>query len=346
MDLQSERSISTKRHNIMKPLVSFITPFFNAEKFITETIDSVLNCGYDMFELILVDDGSTDQSLEICRGFAEKSPKIRVLKHPSGVNKGVSTSRKVGIEEAKGEFIYFLDSDDIILPGMLSQYIDFFYKHADVVLIHGEIMVKNLPAGARNLEHDFIIGYTDRKYRLQVEPYYLKSNRICNSTVCVRKKILEGIDFDYRQSLPLGEDWVLWNLLALKGSFYYLARPVIKYRVHEKSATSYAIQKGQIFMQYNLIENYLCLMAKTTDKQLKQKVKENLLDLINELYKSYQSKSLPNNSEQGVFNDLTPNTELVLSLKKKINNLEKGYGYYFYFIYILKKFLSKLSLKK
>lgn len=330
----------------MNPLVTFVIPVFNAERFLEETVESALNCGYEPIEVILVEDGSTDTSNTICQSLKNKSPHIKVLRHEKGINKGASASRKLGIKNSKGEFIYFLDADDVLLPGVIKQYINIFAKNLDTILIHGEMQVVDLPEGMKNLEDGFLIGLSDRKYFLAEEPYYLKNNRICNSTVCVRKKILEGIDFDYRQSLPLGEDWVLWNLLAQKGYFYYYAKPVIHYRIHENSATCQALNKGDRFVQYSLIENYLCLMAKTTDKQLKQKVNENLLDLINELYKSYQSEPLPKNSEQSVFNDLTPNVELVLSLKKKINNLEKGYGYYFYFIYILKKFISKLSLKK
>ena len=330
----------------MNPLVTFVIPVYNAERFLEETVESALNCGYEPLEVILVEDGSTDTSNKICQSLKIKSPHVKVLQHEKGINKGASASRKLGINNSKGEFIYFLDADDVLLTGVIKQYIHIFTKNPDAVLIHGEIQVVDPPEGMKNLEDGFVIGLSDRKYFLAEEPYYLINNRICNSTVCVRKKILEGIDFDYRQSLPLGEDWVLWNLLAQRGYFYYFAKPVIHYRIHENSATCQAIHKGDRFVQYNLIENYLCLMTKTTDTQLKQKVKENLLDLINELYKSYQSIPLAKNGEEGVFNDLTPNAELVLSLKKKINNLEKGYGYYFFFIYIIKKLLSKLFLKK
>jgi len=299
-----------------------------------------------MFELILVDDGSTDQSLEICRIYEKKAPKIRILRHPGGVNQGVSTTRKVGIEDSKGEFIYFLDADDIILPGILSQYIDIFNKYADVVLIHGEIKVKNLPAGAQNLEHDFIIGYSDRKYRLQDEPYYLKSDRICTSTVCVRKEALTGISYSYNQIFPMCEDWLLWTLLSFKGSYYYFARPVIWYRIHENSLTYRAHQKGQVFLNYNLLEYYLCLIARCNDPELNKSVRDNLFDVINELYASYREDPTEKVDTISGLEQAIPRDKLVLSLKDKIYKLERGYGYYFYFLYIIKQFMWKLFGRK
>ncbi len=326
----------------MNPLVSFIIPFYNAEKFIAETIDSVLLCGYEQSEIIIVDDGSTDNSLKICCSYEKKTPKIKIIQHNDKTNKGASTSRKTGIQEAKGEFIYFLDADDILLPGVIDKYVAVFSENPDVVLIHGEIIDLRATDDLPKMEHNFVIGFSNRKYLLSDESYYLKSNRICNSTVCVRKSALIDIDFNYDQIFPLGEDWVLWNLLALKGSFYYFARPMIKYRIHKNSATSLALQKKQVYLQYNLMENYLCMLAKTRDAALRGNIKDKLFDLINDLYKVYQKKPITESDQQGIYEQVVPRDQLIISLKKKIYNLERGYGYYFYFLYIVKRVFSKL----
>lgn len=330
----------------MNPLVSFIVPVYNAEKFVAEAINSALTCGYEEIQIILVDDGSTDQSLEICSSFEKKYENITVIQHPGGVNKGVSTTRKVGIENAKGEFIYFLDSDDIIIPGILSQYVDIFNKQADVVLIHGEIKVKNMPSVTQNPEHDFIIGYSDRMYRLKDEPYYLKSDRICTSTVCVRKEALTGIAYSYNQIFPMCEDWLLWTLFSFKGVYYYFARPVIWYRIHENSLTYRAHQKGQVFLSYNLLEYYLCLLARCNDPELNKSVRDYLFDVINELYASYRENPAIKDNNIAGLEQVIPRDKLVLSLKDKIYKLERGYGYYFYFLYVIKQFLWKLFGKK
>lgn len=330
----------------MNPIVSFIIPVYNAEKFVAEAINSVLTCGYEVFEIILVDDGSTDKSLEICYSFEKKSENIRIFRHPGGINKGVSFTRKLGIQEAKGEFVYFLDADDILFPGIIDQYVNIFNSFHDVILVHGEITIlRDASHYSHKMEPGFFLGMSDRKYHLKDEPYYLKSNRICTSTVCIRKEALIDINFNYDQVFPLAEDWLLFTLLAQKGCFYYIARPVIKYRVHENSVTFIAHQKGQGYLNYNLIEYYLCLMARTTNDALREEAKDHLFDLINELYITYQ-ESPGDKGKPGIMDQAIPLNQHVMLLKKKIGNLEKGYGYYFYFFYLFKQFLWKLFSRK
>src|ERR687889_2435319 len=93
-----------------KPLVSSIIIFLNRERFIQEAIESVFAQTYDNWELLLVDDGSTDGSTQIALRYAERYPeKVRYLEHPGHQNSGMSASRNLGIRYAKGEYIAFLD---------------------------------------------------------------------------------------------------------------------------------------------------------------------------------------------------------------------------------------------
>lgn len=93
--------------------VSVIIPVYNAEKTLNKCIDSVLSQDYDNFELLLIDDGSTDSSLAICNNYAQRNNKIRVFPKSNG---GVSSARNLGIDNANGEWITFIDSDDYIEP--------------------------------------------------------------------------------------------------------------------------------------------------------------------------------------------------------------------------------------
>src|SRR5689334_5372936 len=100
-----------------KLLVSIITPFFNTENFLQEAIESVIYQTYENWELLLIDDGSTDNSMRIAQEYAAKYPdKIRYLEHHKHQNRGKSTSRNLGINHAKGEYICFLDADDVFMP--------------------------------------------------------------------------------------------------------------------------------------------------------------------------------------------------------------------------------------
>lgn len=98
-------------------MISIIVPVYNAEKYLRETIYSILNQDFHDFELILINDGSKDKSLEICNEFEQKYPQIRVFDQK---NSGVSAARNKGLREAKGEYIAFADADDLLEEDMLS----------------------------------------------------------------------------------------------------------------------------------------------------------------------------------------------------------------------------------
>lgn len=103
-----------------KPYVSVIIPFYNEEDFLDETIQSVLNQTYQNWELLLVDDGSTNKSRDIAMNYAsEYEDRVRHLKHPGNVNKGSSATRNLGIENSRGDLIAFLDADDFLEPDYL-----------------------------------------------------------------------------------------------------------------------------------------------------------------------------------------------------------------------------------
>src|SRR5918994_2063107 len=100
-----------------KSLVSCIVIFLDEERFIEEAIKSVFAQTYENWELLLVDDGSTDGSTQIALRYAERHPgKVRYLEHPGHQNRGMSASRNLGISQAKGEYVALLDADDVWLP--------------------------------------------------------------------------------------------------------------------------------------------------------------------------------------------------------------------------------------
>ena len=98
-----------------QPLVSIIMPVYNCEKYISEAIESVLSQSYQNWELLIVDDGSTDNTAEVMREYAEKSDKIRTIFKENG---GVTSARLRGVQESTGDWIAFMDGDDYIEPQM------------------------------------------------------------------------------------------------------------------------------------------------------------------------------------------------------------------------------------
>ena len=95
----------------MNPKISVIVPVYNVEKYLCSCIDSILAQTFTDFELLLIDDGSRDKSGEICDEYANKDCRVKVFHKENG---GVSSARNLGIDESKGEYLFFVDSDDII----------------------------------------------------------------------------------------------------------------------------------------------------------------------------------------------------------------------------------------
>jgi len=119
-------------------LVSITIPFYNAERFLRETIMSVFAQTYTQWELLLVDDGSVDRSSQIARGFAQEYPgKVRCLEHPDHNNLGVNAARNLGAQNSRGEFLAFLDSDDIWLPGKLEASVASLMEHPEAGFLFG-----------------------------------------------------------------------------------------------------------------------------------------------------------------------------------------------------------------
>lgn len=120
-----------------KPLVTIVVPVYNVEKYLNECINSLVKQDYENIEIILVDDGSKDNSLKICREFQEKYKNIKVIEQE---NLGVSVARNKGIENANGEWICFVDSDDYMEPDMISKMVKKTEEEEFDVLITPPIM--------------------------------------------------------------------------------------------------------------------------------------------------------------------------------------------------------------
>ena len=125
-----------------EPLVSAITIFLDAETFLREAIESVLAQTYANWELLLVDDGSTDGSTEIALGYARLYPqRIRYLEHEGHRNRGMSASRNLGIPHARGEYIALLDADDVWLPLKLERQVAILESDPESAMVYGATRV-------------------------------------------------------------------------------------------------------------------------------------------------------------------------------------------------------------
>ena len=269
---------------MLNPLVSIIIPVYNQEAYVEEAINSTLAQTYENIEVLVVDDGSTDGTYGLLTGYLS-NPKITILTHRGHKNHGVSRSRKLAINKAKGKYISFLDSDDIFLPDKIETQISHMEQNNDVVLCHGffdEFSEKKHKS--ISFAHAYI---SDKviKYDRLARPNFLKQNGICNSTVIVKTEAIKDIHFDFNQAFQF-EDWLTWTLIAEKGPFLFLPDKLTKYRYHPDSAT-YQLDKNRLLVYYSRIEFYICLFSKTKRVGVKIKCIKELLLTIVRLYRSY-----------------------------------------------------------
>lgn len=143
--------------------VSVIVVFKDEERFLQEAVDSVFGQRFDGWELLLVDDGSSDGSVEIARRQVERRPgAVRYLQHPGGANLGISASHKLGLDHARGTFVAFLDGDDVWLPAKLAEQTSLMREHPDVGLVYGPVELWHSWSGASGAGSD---GSSSSAYR-------------------------------------------------------------------------------------------------------------------------------------------------------------------------------------
>lgn len=261
-------------------LISVIIPAYNAELFIEAAIDSVLNqtLSSEKIEIIVVNDGSVDNTFAILNKYIVRK-EIVYLEHEGAVNKGVSKTRMLGIRKAQGQYVAFLDADDIFKKDKLEKQLTILNENPSVVLTHSKAEFINETNDSAFM-NEFKLHDADKKYKLNELPSWLKYSPICNSSILVRKDFLFKIQFEFPQAFQ-HEDWLLLTLLSAYGDFYYCNEILVSYRYHEKSATAGLI-KNNLLIYYARMEYLLTLyLASPEDfsKTIAYELKQTLVNL-------------------------------------------------------------------
>lgn len=252
-----------------QPLVSVIIIFFNGEKFIDETIESVFTQTYDNWELLLVDDGSTDRGTDIARHYAGRFPeRIRYFEHENHQNYGTGASRNLGIHQAKGKYIAFLDADDLWLPKKLEQQVVIMESRHDVAMVYGRTLVWHSWAGAhqKNGEDHFRdLGVIPDSV---IEPPKLSVFLLRNdfqapttSNTLIRAEIFNRIGMFEENFRGMYEDKAFFIKIFLNFPVYVTDKCYAKYRQHRESCCFIATETRQSdaarLAFLNWIEGYL-----------------------------------------------------------------------------------------
>ena len=220
------------------PKISVIVPVYKAEKFLAECIESVLAQTFADFELVLVDDGSPDNSGKICDDFATRDSRIRVFHKENG---GVSSARKLGLENARGEWITFVDADDKLLAPALEILLKTSQKFPDADLVEGELVRDELysPGYVADSDSAKTLCATGLEYALEMaknteDVFYT----YCAAKIIRRSVLISANALDAPAWIVWAEDFLMCLRLASKiKSAVKIFQAIYFYRVNPESAS-------------------------------------------------------------------------------------------------------------
>lgn len=207
------------------PRVTVVIPTYNRADLVCEAIDSVLAQTYCDFEIIVVDDGSTDRTQEVVSVYGQR---IRVIRQE---NQGEAAARNTGIHEATGEFLAFLDSDDLWFPDKLKSQMEFLDVSPSVPWVYSDAEMFNGETG-RTLS---LISRSLRMYRGDVLHRLIMRDFIPSPTPVIRREIFEEVG-DFWPS-PKATDWDMWLRIAACYPVGLVDKPLARYRIHQKMIT-------------------------------------------------------------------------------------------------------------
>ena len=293
-----------------QPLVSAIMIFLNEEKFLQEAINSVLEQTYDNWELLLVDDGSTDGSTAIAKRYVEQYPhKIRYLEHPNHGNHGMSASRNLGVDQARGKYISHIDGDDVWMPQKLEQQVAILEAQPQAAMVFAPLLIwYSWTGNPEDLERDHPYGvakeggshpFADTLVPApKILSLFLRYEHFIPDGVLIRREILQqvgGGEENFRDSY---EDAIVHVKVCLKHSVYVSNECWSKYRIHPDSCQRVVIRSGQLkakrLRYLNWVEQYLS-EQEVTDKEVWRSLRHALFP-----FRQPRLHQLNTNYQQGI----------------------------------------------
>jgi glycosyltransferase involved in cell wall biosynthesis len=234
-----------------RPTVSVVIIFLDAARFLEEAIESVLAQQYEDWELLLIDDGSTDASGAIARRCARRKPnQIRYLTHPAHENRGMSASRNLGIREARGEYVAFLDADDVWLPGKLERQVAILASYPSAMMLYGQTLrwyswdpesdgrdePRSLPfEGDRVVDSPYLLRWLLQRQAIPA----------IDSVLARRDAVLAvgGFEDEFR---GMYEDQAFYVKMFLRYPVFVSSECWDRYRKHDDSECAAVVRRGEL----------------------------------------------------------------------------------------------------
>jgi glycosyltransferase involved in cell wall biosynthesis len=222
------------------PRISVLMPVYNCDRYLAEAVDSILNQTVSDFEFIIIDDGSTDRTGLILKGYAEKDSRIRVVSQRNG---GIVSALNKGLALCRADYVARMDGDDISYPERFALQVDYLDNNADCVIVGGGLM-----------------GIDE--FGKQLAPYFFARNKITSfrkfpiqvaltvhPLAMIRKPALVELG-GYRATFPHAEDYDLFLRIAKYGRLHNLENILFSYRNHQQSVSRQNIELQEMAMAY------------------------------------------------------------------------------------------------
>lgn len=213
-----------------QPLVSILMPCYNVEKYVEESLNSILNQTYRNMEIVVINDCSTDSTGEILERMAQQDSRIRLISNEENL-KLIKTLNK-GIKLCKGDYIARMDADDISLPARIEKEVRFLESHKD----HDIVSTQFYAFRSENP------GKRDRHYSPlhdnELRAYLLFKSGICHPAVMIRKRVFTELGLSFGEEYLHVEDYALWSEAIYKTKIANLSEALLLYRVHKHQVSS------------------------------------------------------------------------------------------------------------
>ncbi|MFU0799535.1 MAG: glycosyltransferase family 2 protein [Xylanivirga thermophila] len=206
---------------IQQPDISVVIPMYNREKYIKEAIESILEQTFQNFEIIVLDDFSSDHSCEVLKSIEDP----RIILYTADEKSGIAKLRNIGNDMARGKYIAVMDSDDIMPSYRLKEQFDFLENNPDVGVVGGHCKMFGDYEGMllNNWDSDTI------------NCGHLYRTLVFHGTSMIRKSVLKEFNLKYNEDYFVGEDWALWVDMINKVKLVNLDRCFLYYRIHDQS---------------------------------------------------------------------------------------------------------------
>lgn len=249
-----------------KPLVSIILPTYNNERYLEKSVQSILDQTYSNFELIIINDCSTDNSNIILDSFTDS--RIRIINNE--INQGLVKSLNIGLEEAKGKYIARMDGDDYCLPNRLQLEVEFLENNEDVVLIGGSHLSGDIDT--TNLKKQYFPTTEN-----DIKATFLFNCPFSHITIMLRSSIINQHKLKYEESFKYAEDYALWLEISKYGKVCNLPYFLAKYRVNLLGQTSVA--NAKIDERFQIISKIQSAAFERLGFELTEKEKKIIFEL-------------------------------------------------------------------